>query len=270
MNPAEAKAQTQPIDVPSLREADKEPEGIISPLLDPFSTDLMVFWADMLNDIEKARIMSTNRYGTYTSTDEKKGGHGLPKSLPSMKAIAAYNKDFKRFENFAVRELTRTMKDHPLYDWIMETHGLGLKSTARYLASVGGDPAWNNTEGRLRTVRELWSYSGLAVVDGAAPTRRRGTKLKWKTNARMRAWNIAEPIVKAGGPYRAYYDEARSKYDDAVHDRKCVRCGPSGNPALEGSPLSPGHQHARGIRAVMKAVTKDMWRLSVDKHKELA
>lgn len=253
-----------------LQEVDKESEGIISPLLDPFSTNLMTFWADMLNDIEKARIAGTNRYDIYTSTNEKRGGHGLPKSMPEMKAIDAFNGEFKKFENIASRQLVEVMETHPLYDWIIETRGLGLKSAARYFASVGGDPAWNNTEGRLRTLRELWSYSGLAVVKGKAPTRQRGRKLKWNPDARIRAWNVAQPCIKiVDGPYRKPYDEAKAKYVDAVHDRACVRCGPRGKPARKGSPLGLGHVHARGIRAVMKVVTKDMWRISTDLHKQL-
>ena len=252
---------------PGLQEVE-EREETISPLLDPFSADLMAFWADMLNDIEATRIVGTNRYRTYTSDDVEKGGHGLPKTMPEMEAINSFNDAFNGFNNRATLELKRTMKAHPLYDYIMDTKGLGLKTTGRYLAAIGGDPAWNNTAGQRRTLRQLWSYSGLAVVDGRAPRRQRGKKSNWKSHARTRAWNIAQPIIKGNGPYRDVYDETRAKYKDGTHTFECVRCGPSGKPALVGSPLSLGHAHARAIRSVMKEVTRDMWRIMYEKHED--
>ena len=77
----------------------------------------------------------------------------------------------------------------------------------------------------------------------------------------MRLWLIASKCVMVGhgGPYRAIYDEGRAKYADAVHTTECKRCGPKGKPALEGSPLSAAHQHARAIRLIAKAILRDLW-----------
>jgi len=61
-------------------------------------------------------------------------------------------------------------------------------------------------------------------------------------------------------PYRLVYDAARAKYADAVHPSQCVRCGPAGSPALAGSKLSDAHKLARALRAVSKAIVKDLWR----------
>jgi len=61
-------------------------------------------------------------------------------------------------------------------------------------------------------------------------------------------------------PYRLVYDAARAKYADAVHPAQCVRCGPAGSPALAGSKLSDAHKLARALRAVSKAIVKDLWR----------
>lgn len=51
----------------------------------------------------------------------------------------------------------------------------------------------------------------------------------------------------------------KAHYADAVHDGPCVRCGPEGKPALPGSPLSKAHINARGRRAVMKLIVKNLW-----------
>jgi hypothetical protein len=87
----------------------------------------------------------------------------------------------------------------------------------------------------------------------------------------MRVYLIAEACIKFDGkpdkndrprplsPYRAVYDTGRAKYAGAVHPAPCRRCGPSGSPAAAGTPLSPGHQHARALRLVMKAILRDLW-----------
>ena len=95
---------------------------------------------------------------------------------------------------------------------------------------------------------------------GVAPTRTRGQRANWSATAKMRAFLVAESCVKTRtSPYRVIYDNGRAKYADAIHQADCRRCGPAGRPALAGTPLSLGHQHARALRLVMKALLKDLW-----------
>jgi hypothetical protein len=146
---------------------------------------------------------------------------------------------------------------------------------------------------RPRTVSELWAYCGFHVLPahhaandahpstvggnqaghpgqtivgtqmkcaGVAPTRKRGQRGNWSTEARSRTRLIAESCIKRyGSPFRPVYDEGREKYADAVHTSPCVRCGPKGSPALVGSPLSDGHKHARALRLVAKEILKSLW-----------
>lgn len=157
---------------------------------------------------------------------------------------------------------------------------------------------------RPRLVSELWAYCGFHVIEtpaghgtndahpgsasgfnvhpggqhthdthvliaaGVAPKRQRGQKANWSETARKRAWLIANSVVKAGGPYREVYDKTKAKYEGALHAAACVRCGPSGKPAQPGSPLSPGHIHARALRAISKEVLKDLWREAKRLHEE--
>lgn len=98
------------------------------------------------------------------------------------------------------------------------------------------------------------------VQGGVAPSRTKGKKSNWNSTAKMRAYLIAESCIKqTRSPYREVYDKARVKHATATHNVECRRCGPSGKPALVGSPLSLGHQHARGLRVVAKAILKDIW-----------
>jgi len=115
---------------------------------------------------------------------------------------------------------------------------------------------------------------------GVAATRTRGQRIHWSPEAKSRLFVIAEACMKQlvkpcavdgdlgyavhvadcrCSPYRRVYDAAREKYADAVHPTQCVRCGPAGSPALAGSPLGDAHKLARALRAVSKAVVKDLW-----------
>jgi hypothetical protein len=193
----------------------------------------------------------------------------------------------------ATKHLEKVMRRHPLHPWVKAQKGLGDKQVARLLAAIG-DPYWNTLYDRPRTVSELWAYCGYHVLPvsqlgcdahgvtagrdqagggdtsqrfseaqairaGVAPRRQRGQKSNWSETARKRTWLIATSIVKAGGPYRDVYDATKMKYAEATHHAACVRCGPAGKPAEAGSPLSKAHIHARGLRAISKAVLKGIW-----------
>ena len=96
---------------------------------------------------------------------------------------------------------------------------------------------------------------------GVAPKRARGQHANWSATAKMRAYLVAVSCMKClDSPYRKVYEDTREKYAEVLHQVPCVRCGPSGKPAPVGTALSDGHKHARALRAVAKAVLKDLWR----------
>lgn len=100
---------------------------------------------------------------------------------------------------------------------------------------------------------------GLAPA-GVAPHRVKGQQSNWSTAAKTRLYTTAEACMKhRGSTYRPLYESARAKYAEVTHQTECKRCGPAGKPALIGSSLSAGHQHARALRLVMKAILKDLW-----------
>jgi hypothetical protein len=165
-------------------------------------------------------------------------------------------------EKELVKELQRAMKRHPLGDFVAGIPGVGYKQAARFLAAIG-DPCWNDADGRMRRgPAELWKYLGLAP----GQRKKRGERAAWNHEGKMRSYLIAETSMKMAGtgnkprsPYRDVYEDARSHYDNAVHQDACVRCGPAGKPAEVGSPLSDGHKHARALRKVQKAFIKDLF-----------
>ena len=251
---------------------------------------LLALSADMLNDLEGARIANQNRLNQLTRTEPDEDGElrgfGLDNSNPLVARIAALVELLDRADHEATLNLSWLMRRHPLGPWARAQRGIGDKQLARLLAAIG-DPYWNTLHDRPRTVSELWAYCGLHVrlvggdpnqgmlgnqttYVGVAAARARGTRANWSTAAKTRIYLIAVSCVKqpAGTRWRDVYDAARERYADAVHMVECKRCGPAGKPALPGSPLSAGHQHARGVRLVGKEVLKALWIESRRLHEE--
>lgn len=269
---------------------------------------LLALAADVLDDLEKVRVANENRLRQLTRTeadaDGQERGFGLDESHPDVARLAALVALLGEAEHKAELNLARLMRRHPLGPWVGAQKGIGDKQAARLLAAIS-DPYFNDLHDRPRTVSELWAFCGFHVIRtsasgqsisgthqpaaaggidghpgqskhenqrgpaGVAPRRQRGQRSNWSETARKRAWLVAVSCMKSpGGHYRAVYDATRAKYAEAVHAVPCIRCGPAGKPAPEGSALSDGHKHARALRAVAKEVLRDLWRESRRLHQE--
>lgn len=217
---------------------------------------LLSLQAQFLTDIEQVRIANGNRIRAMEHELLLVAG-------PEIERAKIMELELTRLELDATKDLQREVRKVPFYGFIGETIGLGDKQVARLLGVIG-HPCWrfdNQAEQWVpRTVGQLWSYCGYGVVDGRAPSRRRGEQAKYNSDARTRCFKIAESCMKQRhSPYRVVYDEGREKYADAVHKRVCERCGPKGKPAEIGSALSDGHKHMRALRLVAKSFLEDLW-----------
>jgi len=230
--------------------------SVTGPYLDA-QRDLL-FYAEALNDIESVRMAQDNRIRSLLA---ETGSDVVP---VEYQAIRAHLDDT---EKGLIKALEKAMKRHPLGSFVASTPGVGFKQAARFLAAVD-DPCWNGAEGRMRRDHsELWKYLGLAP----GQRKKRGERAAWNHEGKMRSFLIAESCIKVTGnhrggignakrsPYRDVYETSKARLDDAVHNELCVRCGPSGKPALAGSLLSDGHKHARALRKVQKAFIKDVF-----------
>jgi transposase len=202
--------------------------------------------AELVDDLERTRIANDNRIGAL----ERSFGSALPH-------LYVISENLRSVERQADLELRRAWRKHPLAPWAKEVSGLGERSMARLIAVIG-DPAERPNPAKL------WAYCG-----HGAPFRskiRKGASqadllARGNPEAKKRVWLIATQFVRnQKSPYRVVYDAARERYDDRVHESPCVRCGPSGSPALAGSPWSLGHQHAAAIRLVGKRFLLDLWK----------
>jgi len=244
--------------------------------------EILGLMASTLDDIEKLRIATENRVRHLTRTEEDSDGQVRGLGLTPIPGTDVGNlvetmEQIASLEAEQTKKLQKAMKCHALGGWVKKAKGVGEKQAARLLSATG-DPYWatrvhKTPDGKIvsvdegpRTKREFLAYCGYGIAPGGAEARRikKGAtqddlKKTGNPEAKMRAFNIAKSIVKAGGPYRDAYDAAREKYADAVHGVECKRCGPAGKPAQPGTYLSPGHQHARALRVVAKKVLTDLY-----------
>lgn len=252
---------------------------------------------DATEDLRKA---TENRLRQATRSVEDKDGEirglGLSEKDPAVAATRITLEGLERLEHATILDLQRAMRRHPLGAWQKRQVGIGEKQLARLLAAIG-DPYWNTLHNRPRTVSELVAYAGLhtlpalgqAVLEiqtqateggnkpaGRAPDQRtsdtqplairgaarrqKGQRANWSTDAKTRAYLIAESCTKqARSPYRGVYDIRRATTAEKIHDRPCPQCNGAGKTGLILSPWKPGHQHADALRIVSKAILKDLW-----------
>lgn len=228
-------------------------------LADPF----LALAADVLDDAQDNRIANENRLRqltrTETDSDGQDRGFGLDESHPDVARLAAIVDMLGKVEHQAVLNLARMLRAHPLGPWMKAQKGVGEKQGARLLAVIG-DP-YLGPNGTPRTVSQLWAYCG-----HGDPSRR---KFKGMTQAdlftlgnpvaKSRLWLISCACLKAQGPYADVYYARKAATVAREHARECVRCGPSGHPALVGSPWPDAHRHADALRVTGKTILRDLW-----------
>ena len=209
---------------------------------------LIRFHADLLDEFEDMRKRLTNRLNSLTRDDEY--GKAIPPWHPHIITAQASLDNAKALEREQTKYLELAFRDlpEPIVRFVDETPGLAFKGVGRWLGTVG-NPAWHSRDNRPRKLRELYAYMGLHVVDGQAPRNRRGQQSNWNGKARMRAYNMADPAIKASGkrgqrsPYRDVYEFAKVRYQ--ARDDAAV--------------LPQAQIHARARRIVMKRIVKDLW-----------
>lgn len=225
-----------------------------APLADPF----LAFLADMREDLQLLRIANENRLRHLTrdvpDEDGVMRGLGMDERSPEVASVAAIVEAMRKQEHQADLNLKRQMRKHPLAPWLKQQRGVGVGTLPARLLAIIGDPYVNVVTGEVRTVSQLLSYCG-----HGDPNRKRRKGMSQadalamgNPEAKKVLFLISTSILKAGGPWREVYDARKEATEGRVHADPCVRCGPSGKPAAEGSPWSNAHRHADALRITGK------------------
>lgn len=177
--------------------------------------------AKMLDDVERVRIMNSNRIAAH----EREFGSSPPHLQVLQERLAAV-------EHETVLELQRAWRRHPLAAWAKLYVGVGEKSIARLLGTIG-DPA------DRPNVAKLWQYCGhgnphLKRFKGMTQEQ---AFMLGNPAAKKTVYLIATCMLKAGN--RDVYDARRA----ATMDRD----------------WTDGHKHADALRVTGKAFLRDLW-----------
>ena len=229
-------------------------------------------WAELFEDAQAARISGENRARAT----------GVPE------VYAAHIATLARMEHeceLALWATYRRVVPASIKQWQKDTPGIGLHLLARLLGHLG-DPAvatphhWEGTgkkrklvadEPYRRTVSQLWQLCGHGDPGRRIRKGMTAGELAAVGNPtlKMIVHLNAEATMKCVGsdrsrrsPFRDVYDARRLVTVDRVHAAPCVRCGPKGHPAPEGSPWSLAHQNADALRIVGKEILRDLWKVS--------
>jgi hypothetical protein len=239
------------------------------PIVPPDVTVLRVL-AATLDDLERTRIMTSNRIGAA----ERAHGDSLPHLHELLASVRAT-------EHQCDLTLARVWRRHSLAPWAAAIPGCGDKLISRLIALTGEPslrPVGHWAQGAAG--RREWALEGYAERSAAEllaycghgdPTRnlRRPEMTQEELfrqgnpAAKKAAWKLGYQFMRTpASPYRAVYLTERGRYVDKHHARGCVRCGPPGRPAPPGSPWSENHKHHAAIRNTTHVFLVDLWRES--------
>ncbi len=242
-------------------------------------TELRMY-AEVFNDVQEFRKVTLNKLRSDTVNDEAGRFSHMAKVFDEVEHEMSMGMK---------RELRKTVGPAVLA-WQKSQSGIGEHLLARLIGTIGNPYLatpyrWQGTgEDRVlvedppyvRSVGQLWAYCGHGDPERKMRKGITAEELAEMGNpkAKMLVHLLAEACVKGGvrkdktgeteertaiSHYGQVYLDARKLYADATHRRDCVRCGPSGKPALAGSPLSKAHQNAAALRKVGKELLKDLW-----------
>lgn len=186
-------------------------------------------------------------------------GHGDPdrkpfKNMTAADAAALGNPTLKKLVHVVADCAIRYKPDAHLPDPTNELTITRNGPLGRDLSAVDSHPT-GDTHCSIVVdgdpFRDTHGWAGNHVDRGVAEPSP-GTTTKLSAATKQPSW-----------PYRAVYNNRRAETFDRVHDKPCVRCGPSGNPAEAGSPWSKTHQHADALRIVGKEILADLWKAAI-------
>lgn len=284
--PAEQQAATDMGSPEEARGAVQQAPPIVGAPLAPYLfTPELCLLAQQLDDLEGLRKAEENRHRALTRTDEDRDGvqrgYMLDPEHPAAKAVRTVLDGLRQLEHQTELALKREMRANPLNEWRKSQPGIGEKTLARLLNCVG-DPYVRMDDGRPRTVSQLWAYCGLHTIPadtsgsqarndtqcGHAPgadmaaRRRKGMVANWSTQAKTRAYLIAECCVKAGVRKDAdgnRYAKDGSEYAQLYIDRR-------EHTAITHPEWTPAHSQSDALRIVSKRILRNLWRAARDIH----
>lgn len=200
-------------------------------------------YARILNDVERSRVAVANRL----------------RSLPpaEQEALTGVVDALKDEESFVSSLLANAVNDSLYAEFVARHRGIGAKQLGRFVGAVSSDIHWNPTQGRPRSLRELWAYCGLHTQDGVAAVPAERGRANWSGEAKSRVVRMAIQVLMRAQPgdfYRDIYYARRDSTTRRLHQKPCASCR-----VEAGKPWSPRHQHFDALRITAKEIARGVW-----------
>ncbi len=200
----------------------------------------------------------------------------------NIKKLMDVYKESEVIEKTILKHIRPILREFPIYtEWLKYVMGIGEVLSAGLIAGI-------KTPERFENISKLWKYCGLHVVNGEAPSRRKGAKVDWSPFMQTLCWKIGESFVKTRGFYRQMYDifkkdEERKSEEGIVREiDKCIGYVPRDEEVIEivgNTPLTKAkieklkkkgfkelrvgltraHVHARAKRKTVKLFIAHLW-----------
>jgi hypothetical protein len=152
--------------------------------------------ADTYMQCQRLRIANSNRaFASTKGTDET-----TPE--PFVVEVAA---DFEALEKKIFRQMKRTVKHHPAWEWLDNIKGMGPTLSTQVLGLIADIEKFD-------TVSKLWSFSGYGLKDGKRQVPIKGQKLSYNRRLKTALYNCGDSFIKSRSPYRDIYDESKAYY----------------------------------------------------------
>lgn len=131
---------------------------------------------------------------------------------PFLPAIKRFEQERKAIE----KDLKKTAKNLPTYDWAMSVRGFG---ELNFVALIGEccvmeEDGTMRGIGDYRSVSALWKRMGVGLVNGERQRRIADAELAilhgYNPSRRSVLFNVGECLIKAGGEYKELYNERKA------------------------------------------------------------
>jgi len=166
-----------------------ETHGTFAP--SPLRILVETFW-----DIQSARIRAENRIRAYRQR------YGV--EYPEAEFVFSL---MRSMEKRARERIEKRMEEHPAWDWVSQVKGAGRLLVSQAIGLIGDI-------GRFPNISKLWKYSGMHVIEGKAPKRRRYGKVEWNPRLRSVFWKIGRNLLMAKASYYEAYQLFRRKEEE--------------------------------------------------------
>jgi hypothetical protein len=180
----------------------------------------------MREKIQKQRIAFSNRLSAIE--------RGVDVPAPGeAQMLQKYYDKFLDIEKEVDGDISEMVEMHRIYPYISGVKGVGPSLAAQILSQIDIQTA--------DTVSALWRYCGFAVIDGKAEKPTKGEKLHYNKKLKTVFFKLASSLLRAGSPYRQFYDDAKEYYQANRPD------------------WTKNHIHMASLRKMIKVFIAHLW-----------